>query len=154
VNAIRFLKQQHEEAKQAFQRIEQASPEQRGELWKHLSPELKLHERMEEEHVYGPAAAEAKADDTLADWPDEHHEQVQEAEQLIVRIDQAPARDSQWLQQVQKLKSALEEHIQVEERDIWPRIESTWDAARLEQAGARMEAMKREASAAAGSARR
>jgi len=154
VNAIRFLKQQHEEAKQAFERIEQASPEQRGELWKHLSPELKLHERVEEEHVYGPAAAEAKADDTLADWPDDHHEQVEEAEQLIVRIDQAPAADPQWLQQVQKLKSALEEHIQLEEQEIWPRIERTWDAARLEQAGAQMEAMKREASAAAGSGRR
>jgi len=149
VNAIRFLKQQHEQARQGFQRIEQASPEQRGELWQHLSPELKLHERMEEEYVYGPVAAEAKADDTLADWPDEHHEQVEEAEQLIVRIDQAPAGDPQWLQQVQKLWSALQEHIQQEEQEIWPRIESTWDAARLEQAGARMEAMKREATGAA-----
>ena len=149
MNAIRFLKQQHEQARQGFQRIEQASPEQRGELWQHLSPELKLHERMEEEYVYGPVAAEAKADDTLADWPDEHREQVEEAEQLIARIDQAPAGDPQWLQQVQKLWSALQEHIQQEEQEIWPRIESTWDAARLEQAGARMEAMKREATGAA-----
>lgn len=143
MNAIQFLKKQHAEAKQGFQKIEQASGKQRGQLWKHLSPQLKLHEQMEEKHLYGPVAQETN-DPALASWPDKHAREVHEAEQLIATIDGESPEDREWLDTVKRLHAALEKHIHEEEQEIWPKIERVWDKARLEQAGERLEALKQE----------
>jgi hypothetical protein len=147
MNAIQFLKQQHEEAKDGFRKIEQARPEERAALWARLSPELKLHEKMEEMHLYGPVAQEAASDEKLASWPVRHRGQVQEAEQLIEQIGQRSPQGDDWLPLVQRLKNALETHIQEEEEEIWPRIQRVWGANQLERAGAGMEAMSRQDSA-------
>jgi len=141
MNAIKFLKKQHEEAKAGFEKIEQASEGQRGQLWKDLSPKLKLHEQMEEKCLYGPVFKDAK-EPALASWPERHAAEVDEAEQLIGTITRRSPQESAWLQDVTRLRDALEEHIQEEEDDIWPEIEKVWDRAQLEDAGKKMEAMK------------
>ena len=143
MNAIEFLKSQHKEAKAGFQKLEQASEAQRGQLWKHLSPELKLHEQMEQKCLYGPLSKDTH-DPTLASWPDRHAGEVREAEQLIAGIDRRSPGDREWLQDVKRLHSALDEHIREEEREIWPKVEKAWDGSRLEEAGQRMAAMKAE----------
>jgi hypothetical protein len=143
MNAIQFLKKQHAEAKAGFQKIEQGSGKEREQLWKHLSPELKLHEQMEEKHLYGPVSKETK-EPALASWPDKHAREVHEAEQLIATLDRGSWEDPEWLDTVKRLHAALEKHIQEEEQDIWPKIERVWDKAQLEKAGERMEAMKAE----------
>jgi hemerythrin superfamily protein len=48
------------------------------------------------------------------------------------------------MEKVEEMRSTLEDHIQEEEGDIWPRIEQIWDASKLEQAGRQMETLKRE----------
>lgn len=143
MNAIQFLKKQHEEAKAGFQKIEQASEAQRGELWGHLSPELKLHEQMEEKHLYGPVSGETR-EPALASWPERHGKEVHEAEQLIASISRRSPQDREWLAEVKRLHTALEGHIREEEQDIWPKIEQVWNRAQLEEAGKKMEAMKAE----------
>jgi hypothetical protein len=140
MDAITFLKQQHETAKQAFEEIEQASPDERGALWDKLAPELRLHEEIEEEHLYGPVARDAAGDAKLASWPKRHEDEVAEADELMEQIDGSPAEDPEWLALVRRLKSALDKHIQQEEGDIWPRIERVWDRKHLEQAGEAMDA--------------
>lgn len=47
------------------------------------------------------------------------------------------------------MRGALEQHIQKEEQQIWPKIERVWDAGRLAEAGRQMEAMKSTEAAAA-----
>ncbi len=143
MNAIQFLKKQHAEAKAGFEKIEKGHGKDRGLLWKHLSPELELHEQMEEKHLYGPVSQET-TEPALASWPDRHAREVHEAEQLIATIDRGSPEDREWLDAVKRLHAALEKHIHEEEREIWPRIERVWDRAQLEQAGERMAAMKEE----------
>ncbi len=143
MDAIQFLKQQHEQAKQMFGRIEQAGAGERGRLWRQLAPELAAHEQLEEQHLYGPIAREAGGRDaTLVDWEGHHHREVREAEAMIRQIDAADAGGEGWLDQVRQLESALERHIQEEEGRIWPRIRQVWDERRLEQAGQQMEAAR------------
>jgi hypothetical protein len=145
MNAIHFLKTEHETAKRAFAEIQAASAEQRGPLWAKLAPELKVHEQMEEAALYGPVAREVGSrDDTLTEWEAHHHEEVAEAEALIEEIDGLEPTDDEWLANVQELRQALEHHIQQEEGEIWPRIQRVWDEAKLEDAGQKMEALKRE----------
>jgi hypothetical protein len=144
MEAIQFLEQQHEEAKAMFGRIEGAQARERGDLWKKLGPELKLHEQMEEQHLYGPVAREAGGRDAkLAEWERHHRKEVTEAEAMIKKIDAADPSGDEWLAHVRTLKSTLEHHIQEEEGDIWPKIRQVWDSAKLEQAGRQMESMKR-----------
>ena len=80
MQATKFLKEEHGKAKAAFQEIEAAPAPQRRALWTKLRPELELHEKMEETHLYGPVAREVQVDRTFADWERAHHQEVQEAE--------------------------------------------------------------------------
>ena len=146
MDAIQFLKQQHEEAKQMFGRIEQAQGGERERLWQQLGPELKAHEQIEERHLYGPVARDVP---DLAEWEQQHREEVHEAEVLIKKIDETDASDRSWLEHVRELKTALEHHIQEEEGEVWPKIRQAWDAAKLEKAGKQMGATTRKAKRAA-----
>jgi hypothetical protein len=142
MNAIRFLKQQHAEAKAGFEKVESATAGQRRSFWQTLRPELELHEKLEETCLYGPVANEPQADASLKHWDETHHREVQEAEDLIRSIDRLDASTDEWLQTVKKLRGALEQHIRKEEGEIWPKIEQVWDSSRLDEAGRDMEAMK------------
>jgi Hemerythrin HHE cation binding domain len=139
LSAIAFLKEQHEEAKRGFQGIAQGRPEERGRLWTALRPKLKLHEQLEETHVYGPAAQDARVTDPLAYWPTRHQEEVREAERLMETIDRQPAGDGEWMRNVEQLRTALERHIQEEESKIWPAIARVWNEARLAEVGAALQ---------------
>jgi hemerythrin superfamily protein len=143
MDAIQFLKREHEKAKAMFGRIEQARDGERGQLWRTLAPELKAHEQMEEAYLYGPVARDAGSRDrSLVKWEQHHRKEVGEAESMIRKIDGMDPTDQAWLGQVRQLRSTLEHHIQEEEGKIWPKIRQVWDAQKLEQAGGRMEAQK------------
>jgi len=145
MNAIQFLNNEHEKAKRAFGDIQEASGDQRSELWAKLEPELKTHEEIEETALYGPVAQEVGTrDQTLKEWQEHHHEEVIEAEALIEEIDGLDPTADEWMDKVEELKETLEHHIQEEEGNIWPRIEQAWDRSKLEHAGQHMETLKRE----------
>jgi len=142
MDAIEILREMHVEAKSAFQRIEQGSPDERGGLWAKLRPELVLHEQMEERFVYDPVTKDAGSDPVLSGWHEQHHQQVGEAEHMIEQIGRLEPRDQQFLQMVTQLRMALEQHIQREEGEIWPRIRQVWSSEKLEEAGRQVQASK------------
>jgi hemerythrin-like domain-containing protein len=145
MNAIQLLKSEHEKAKRAFEEIQAASADQRAALWTKLEPELKVHEEMEETALYGPVAQDVGSrDETLKEWQEHHHEEVVEAEALIKEIGELDPASDDWMETVEELQGALENHIQEEEGDIWPRIQQAWDDAKLEKAGQQMETLKRQ----------
>jgi iron-sulfur cluster repair protein YtfE (RIC family) len=150
MDALEVLREMHVEAKTTFQQIEQASPEERGALWAKLRPELRVHEQLEELFVYDPVAREVGGrDEVLTAWEEEHHNQVDEAEKLMSEIGRLEPRDAQWLARVKALRHLLEQHIQKEETEVWPRIRTVWDPDKLEETGSRMQVVKTAASAGA-----
>lgn len=143
MNAIDFLKQEHQNAKEKFQEIEQADARKRGDLWKELKPELQVHEHIEDEFLYGPLSEEPKAKGTpLADFQKRQDEDVAKLEQEISTLERLDAKGLDWLAQLRKIKSALEGHIMEEESQILPAIPKIWDKAKLDQAGRGMEEEK------------
>ena len=145
MDAIQMLKQEHEKAKQVFASIQKASGEERGKLWAKLKPELKVHEQIEEAGLYGPVAKEAGSkDQKLKEWESHHHEEVGDLEELIGEISALDPTDEDWLDKVDELQDMLEHHIEEEEGEIWPKIQKVWDRAKLEQAGAQMETLKKQ----------
>ena len=143
MDAIQFLKQEHVTAKAAFEKVLQAPPKKRGDLWDELSPELEAHEQIEDACLYEPLSREAGGKDPkLAGWRQKHQAEVDEVEDLINEIDGLAPEDEKWLTKVKKVHASLKAHIQEEEGEIFPRISKVWDEARLKQAGAKMKEMK------------
>ena len=143
VNAIQFLKQEHQKAKAAFGKVLQASPQQRGGLWQGLAPELKLHEEIEDTCLYEPLARDAASKDKeLAEWRQRHQAEVAKVGGLLETIHGLRADEAAWLGKVKEVHGALEHHIEEEESTIFPRIGKVWDEGRLERAGAQMAEMK------------
>ena len=136
MNAIDFLKQEHQNAKEKFQEIEHAGPEGRGELWKELEPELKVHEHIEDEFLYGPLSKDPKAKGTpLADFQQHQDKDVAELEKAIASLEALKPTSEEWLAQLKKIHSALADHIKEEETDILPAIPKVWDQAKIDEAG-------------------
>ena len=143
MNAIDFLKQEHLNAGEKFDEIEQAAPDQRGQLWSELKPELKIHEHIEDEFVYGPLSKDPKAKGTpLADFQEHQDKDVAELEAAIAELEQKDPADAAWLTQLKKIHASLKDHIKEEEGTIFPAIPGIWPAAKLEEAGASMAAEK------------
>ncbi|HUQ17855.1 MAG TPA: hemerythrin domain-containing protein [Candidatus Saccharimonadales bacterium] len=139
MNAIDFLKQEHLNAGEKFDEIEQASPDQRGQLWKELKPELKVHEHIEDEFVYGPLSKDPKAKGTpLATFQEHQDKDVAELEKAIAELEQKDPADDAWLVQLKKIHASLKDHIKEEEGTIFPAIPGIWPASKLEEAGSGM----------------
>jgi iron-sulfur cluster repair protein YtfE (RIC family) len=139
MDAIQFLKQEHQKAKRAFEKVLAAAPAQRGELWRELEPELRAHEKIEEQCLYGPIARDGASDPALSEWvSDRHQDEVHEVEGLIKETQDLDPEDGRWVATVRQIKAALEDHIRQEEQDIFPRIGQIWDGPRLEEAGREM----------------
>jgi hypothetical protein len=147
MDAIQFLKKEHEAAKDAFGRMEQASRPERGVLWRQLRRELEMHEQIEEAALYDPLSEDAESRDAqLADWKDQHAEEVRTATRLMRAIDAEDPESPHWLARVTELKQALQDHIEQEEHQVFPRIGLVWNRDRLDRAGADLERMKGERS--------
>lgn len=145
MDAIQFLKQEHQKAKTAFGKLLAAAPAQRGALWKALQPELKAHEEIEEVCLYGPIEDDGPSDTKLSEWASDRHQgEVAEVEALIKETERLEPKDERWLNTVRQIHTALEKHIREEEGDIFPRISQAWDQARLAKAGQEMSEMHAE----------
>ena len=143
MDAIQFLKQEHEKAKAAFGKVLKAPPETREQLWTALQPELEVHEQIEDEAVYEPLAHDAgKTDSKLADWRKTHQHEVGKVEGLIKDMTELDPEDASWLTKLKAVHASLERHIREEEQDIFPRIAKLWDDKKLKQVGADLKEMK------------
>jgi uncharacterized protein len=143
MNAVLFLKQEHEKAKAEFEKVLKASPTTRGGLWEHLVPELQIHEEIEDVCLYEPISRNATNRDSLiAAWRDEHQAEVEKVEDLMEEIEDLEPESPEWLEKVTEVHTSLRAHIQEEEGTIFPRLPGVWDAARLERAGRELEEMK------------
>jgi hemerythrin-like domain-containing protein len=143
MDAIQFLKQEHQMAKAAFENALKAGPETRGQLWTKLQPELEAHEQIEDAHLYEPLSHDTgKTDSKLADWRKRHQSEVDKVEGLIKDMGELDPEDASWLTKLKAVHASLESHIREEEQDIFPRISKVWDEKKLTQAGTEMKEMK------------
>ena len=143
MNAIQFLKQEHQKAKAAFENVLKAAPASRGQLWTKLQPELEAHEQMEDACLYEPLSRDAsKADSKLAEWRKKHQHEVDQVEGLVKELAKLEPEDASWLTKLKAVHTSLESHIREEEQDIFPRISKAWDETKLERAGTELQEMK------------
>jgi hemerythrin-like domain-containing protein len=149
MNAIELLKQEHQEALSVLDELELAEEEMDEEetaqglqTFTRLYGMLKLHTRLEEE-VFYPALEQFN----------ETREQVREAYREHERVDEllaqlanlAPANES-FQDLLSELRDSLDQHIEEEEGELFPKAEDLCGLTRLNELGRQMEQVKRQAS--------
>ena len=143
MDAVQFLKREHQKAKLAFRKVLKATPRSRGKLWTKLLPELEVHEQIEDACLYAPLARGAgKTDRKLAGWRRKHRNEVGKVEGLIKQINKLDPEEVPWLAKVRSVHVSLETHIREEERDIFPRIQKVWNEGQRKEAGTDLKQMK------------
>lgn len=150
LDAIALLKQDHENVRGLFKKLESSA--QRGgpktqQLVTQIAGELKVHTTIEEEIFY-PAfrdAARAKADKQLYfEALQEHHV----VDLVLPEVQGGEGAGDQFVAQVTVLKELVEHHAKEEEKEMFPKARKVFDREELIDLGEQMQARKSELMAA------
>jgi iron-sulfur cluster repair protein YtfE (RIC family) len=134
-NVITLLKQDHRTVEKMFSDFEES---QDASIVDQICAELETHMELEERLVYPVLRADVPEGDGMASHAEDEHK---EARQVIGRI--RNTKDPEHLTEVtQELKSAIQEHVSEEENEVFPKMEQSLDAERLEQMGSELEAQR------------
>lgn len=126
------LKKDHQDVRQLFAKIEKTNKKQeRLDLFEELNEKLIAHAHAEEKVFYPALKSKSATKDEVKHAIDEHHE----AERMLKKIEKmGDPTKKDWMEAVQKLRDAVEEHVQEEEQQIFSH-------ARQELADDRLETM-------------
>jgi len=108
-----------------------------------LTAELNVHELIEEKVLYPALQPHAEARDIVLEGYQEHHV----ADLLVQELHQLARNNEQWGAKFKVLKESLEHHIEEEESRMFPAARQALTREQLQQLGARMREMKKEAEA-------
>jgi hemerythrin superfamily protein len=140
MDVLEFLKDDHDEVKSVFKKLDKAKGAEAKRLWDQLREMLTLHEQMEETHFYPQLKKEPTAEDLILESYEEHHV----LDVLIGEISQFEPSDEQWTPKIQVLHENTEHHIKEEETELFPKVRKIWDKSRREEVGKEMQRMKQE----------
>lgn len=124
----------HRAVEQVFIELEtgHATPEQRRDLADHVIAELVRHSVAEEQYMY-PMAREVLEDgDSIADHEIEEHA---EAEQMMKDLEEVNAASAEFDQLMSKLISDIRHHVEDEEQDLLPKLQSACSDEQLQDLG-------------------
>ena len=137
-NVIDLLKQDHRTVEQLFTQFESSKDAAAAE---EICAEIEVHAQAEEQVVYPALREQVSGGQQMADHAEKEHA---EARQLIGRIRQTEDPDH-LAEVVSELKSAIEEHVNEEENEVFPKMQAEVDASALEELAAEVTAAKEEA---------
>lgn len=115
----------------------------RSQLLDTLTAELNVHELIEEKVLYPALKPHAEARDIVLEGFEEHHV----ADILLEELHQLTTDNDRWGAKFKVLKESLEHHIEEEESRMFPSARQVLTREQLQDLGARMRAMKKEAEA-------
>jgi hypothetical protein len=134
VNAIDLLEQQHREALQLFKKIETADADEKEELFDQLADALAVHAAIEEQHFY-PATKDARTEDLLREAVEEHLS----VKRIIADMLEMEPDDPQFDAKCKVLQEQVEEHVEEERTDLFPKVLKMHSKDELEDLGVLME---------------
>ena len=143
MDVFKLLKQDHQEVKQLFKKIEETSDgaiKTREKTFKELARELAVHASVEERIVYPRLQEIENLEDMVKEGIEEHHV----VEQLMEEIAQLSADDEQWMPKVTVLKELVEHHVEEEEKELFPKASKALDQDEAEELGQTVEEEKKE----------
>jgi hemerythrin superfamily protein len=134
-SVVTVLKQDHRTVEKLFGEFETSGD---SSIVERICDELDVHTDLEERIVYPVLRSDVSGGDGMASHAEEEHAQ---ARQIIGRIRRTEDTDH-LADLVQELQRAVEEHVNEEENEVFPKMESEIDADRLETLGIEVESEK------------
>lgn len=130
VDVVTFLKEQHEQIKELFARVNSSSGQEREEAFYSLRRLLAVHETAEEEIVH-PAARKALPDgESLIDA---RLQEENEAKKLLSELEDLEVDSAAFQTTFSTLERAVLAHARAEEELEFARLESVFDQSRLQR---------------------
>jgi len=137
MKATDLLKQQHDEVKGLFEKIETASrTATKRQLFAELAANLVAHDGIERQLFYPACEEKMGMNDLLGEALVEHGL----VEFSLFQADQAQGEDD-FEYKLTVLKEALEHHIEEEEKEFFPKVNRAFDKETLETLGTELEEM-------------
>lgn len=135
------LIQDHDEQRNLAQAIMKTSgdSEERRQLWDTFKPEAVAHANAEEQALYAPLIEEPDTQEQARHSVSEH----KEADDLIKELSEMDMSSSGWIQKFEKLKEALEHHMDEEEKDVFSKAKKVISAEQARQLADDFETRKR-----------
>jgi hemerythrin superfamily protein len=134
MNAIDYLREQHQEIQSLFDQFETAArTKTKLRLCRKLVDLLAVHAAVEE-MIFYPAAHAATVEDLLPRALERHLS----AEQIVVEIVEAGAGSHEAAAWMAVLKDCKKQHADEEEESLFPRVRELLTREQLELVGARM----------------
>jgi hypothetical protein len=143
MNALKLLKQDHDEVKSMLSDLEsttERAEKTRTEGLATLKAELEVHEAIEEEIFYPALKDHPKTKELALEGYEEHHV----VDMVMAEIEGVEPSDETWMAKFTVMKENLEHHIEEEEGEMFNQAEKVFDDDELEELGDRMHARKEE----------
>lgn len=141
MDALQILREDHEKLKGLFERIEEAEDDaDRRSIFEELRDEILAHSFVEETVFYPAFSPFESFAELLEDSIDDHHEMKELLEEMedIVPVDVLAGQDAEsgeFLDQLEDLRDLVEEHIETEELELFPRVADVLNSEELERLG-------------------
>jgi len=145
MDAIALLKDDHRKVRALLDDLEPTTEraiKTREELFARLKDELTVHEIIEEEIFYPTLKQHPKAKEIVLEGYEEH----EVVNHVMGELEGLPVDDETWGAKAVVMKENIEHHIEEEEGEMFRQARRVFDAAELDDLGARMEARKTSAS--------
>jgi hemerythrin superfamily protein len=135
MNAVKMLKQQHQEVAKMFKEFENAQAAgARRTIFERIADALAVHAAIEERHFY-PAVKEQQTEEILLESVEEHLE----IKRIIADLLAMEADDESFAAKVKVLQENVDHHVEEEQDDLFPKVEKLFDKETLEAIGEDME---------------
>ena len=125
MNIIEYLKRQHEEVRDLLDKIiaEEDKKEARS-LLEQISKVLRLHMLIEEKMVYPAASRAFEGDEDEEEMVLESYEEHAVASRCLQALEVTPPGDKRFVIRAKVLKGILDKHMDEEESELFPELES------------------------------
>jgi len=146
MDIFELIHDQHEEVLDIVQKMMDTKPKagkKRRELIDKLKDGLLPHMYAEENYFYPVVDKEANSHDLISEAMDQH----KSARRVLSEIESATEDDERWNSRLTEFKEMLEEHIDLEESDVFDRAREVVDEDRADEMGDQFESMEEEAKA-------
>ncbi len=140
MNIYALLHQDHKLVHDLFDQIIDSpdDDDSRGELFRSVADHLRLHSRAEDDVFYA-ALAENDDNQEAVSRAEQEHEEI---DGLVAEIEGLAADGDEWLDKVEQLAELIEEHVDVEEDELFETARNDFDAERALQLGAKFSERK------------
>jgi hemerythrin-like domain-containing protein len=144
VDAIRLLKEQHDEVESLFKKFEKSDDlNEKGQLFTKITDMLAAHATIEEKVFYPVAyrAGEQEDDEDLEDMLREAVEEHLAMKRIIADLVDMQPGDDNFVAKMKVLREEVEHHVEEEEGELFPQARKEIDSVELEEMGVEMKEM-------------